>query len=443
MEWRIKEDKHSQETEELRSEMKTQLTAFESRLATQSTSGSVNPRAASGSEPSPTSPAILHGEPGIKGGHGRNVLLDSEPTSDDDLESLMDNDRPEHSSSTDRKLELLRQQRLSAFKENYNPSSTFQLSMSELCSMIRDKTGLLIMDVNGSINSVSFKKDSINNSLAYNVSMLHGPPGNRSAESCGYLQKSPNIYPKSRFQFRDFMREQERHLNRSASAYLNAKDHLSYQKVSENTAILRRFDEEFTRRIDCVMGELDMQKSHHLTRWAVLLHFLLITWNTAMVRGNFNYLTDDFDNRWNKEFEARTVLSNGRTSARIEESVKLLMYTCATPTCGAWGMCNEMCFHCKTSSKATSSTSTTPVQKGYQHFWKAYLKSLGTNKASATRDLFLATTDGAQFIPSAKKTNPQSSPATKSFVNITEYYAFIETHQELIVPHASPFKNSN
>ena len=355
----------------------------------------------------------------------------------------MDNDRPEHSSSTDRKLELLRQQRLSAFKENYNPSSTFQLSMSELCSMIRDKTGLLIMDVNGSINSVSFKKDSINNSLAYNVSMLHGPPGNRSAESCGYLQKSPNIYPKSRFQFRDFMREQERHLNRSASAYLNAKDHLSYQKVSENTAILRRFDEEFTRRIECVMGELDMQKSHHLTRWAVLLHFLLITWNTAMVRGNFNYLTDDFDNRWNKEFEARTVLSNGRTSARIEESIKLLMYTCATPTCGAWGMCNEMCFHCKTSSKATSSTSTTPVQKGYQHFWKAYLKSLGTNKASATRDLFLATTDGAQFGPSAKKTNPQSSPATKSFVNITEYYAFIETHQELIVPHASPFKNSN
>ena len=389
-----------------------------------------------------TSSSQLHGELRNKGGRGFDALLDLEEISNEENECSIDEQLVQPSTSA-RKLEILLLSRLAASRENYDPSSTFQLSMDQLCSMMREKSGLIIYDVNGSAHSVSFKKDSVNNSLSFNVSMIHGPPGRRSTEECGMLLRSDNIFPRSRLQYKDFMREQLRHLDRRAASLTSPKDQLAYMTISDNIRILRRFDELFTRRIELVMGEWDMPNSHHVTQWAVLQHFLVVTWNTAMVRDDFNILTAEFDIRWTREFEMRTVVSHGKTVARIEECLKFLMYTCGTPTCGAWGMCNELCFYCKTSVTVSITTAKPAYQKGYQQSWQAYLNALGTNRASGTKDLWYATPEEAPFAPGAGN-NTTSTPQTAShFSNKTEAYEFLETHQDCVVPHASRFRTSN
>ena len=233
--------------------------------------------------------------------------------------------------------------------------------------------------------------------------MVHGPPGRQSPDECGMLLRSDNIFPRSRTQYKDFMREQLGHLDRKASSLTSSRDQAAYMSTAENIRILRRFDEMFIRRIELVMGEWHQPNSHHISRWEVLLHFLLVTWNTAMVRGDFNILITDFDIRWTREFESRTVVSHGRTVARFDECMKFLIYTCDTPTCGAWGMCNQWCFYCKTSAKSTSTAKILSNSANYGAAYKAYLASLGTNKATASKALFLATPGGAPFAPGRRK----------------------------------------
>ena len=162
-----------------------------------------------------------------------------------------------------------------------------------------------------------------------------------------------------------------------------------------------------------------------------------------MVRGDFNILITDFDIRWTREFESRTVVSHGRTVARFDECMKFLIYTCDTPTCGAWGMCNQWCFYCKTSAKSTSTAKILSNSANYGAAYKAYFASLGTNKATASKALFLTTPGGAPFAPGATKSAPPTTPSAKAFANVTEAYSYYEQHQELVVAHASRYRTSN
>ena len=183
-----------------------------------------------------------------------------------------------------------------------------------------------------------------------------------------------------------------------------------------------------------------MHKPHHVTRWAVLLHFLIITWNTAMTRGEFKYLTLDFDNRWNQEFEALIQETNGRTLARIDDCMKFLLYVCPTKTCGSLGFCAEFCFYCKTPVKGVGTAVTAQLGSkapGFYKAWTAYL-AIGTNKTTGSKALFLASAAGAPF-RDGKASTPASVPRT--FGTVTEAYHFLETHQDLVIPHPSPLRS--
>ena len=75
--------------------------------------------------------------------------------------------------------------------------------------------------------------------------------------------------------------------------------------------------------------------------------------------------------------------------------------------------------------------------------YKAYLASLGTNKATASKALFLTTPGGAPFAPGATKSALPATPSAKAFTNVTEAYSYYEQHQELVVAHASRYRTSN
>ena len=182
------------------------------------------------------------------------------------------------------------------------------------------------------------------------------------------------------------------------------------------------------------MGEWSAEKSHHVSRWAVTLHFLIVTWNTATVRGNFKFLNNEFNSRWNNEFDSRTVVSNGRTPARIQDCMNICLYICNNQSCSAVGWCDQICFFCKTSSMPKGSTTNASESKDYKKAWKIYCASLGTGTAGS-KALFLASPAGAPFKSGTSKVSSQQSP--KSFGNVTEAYAYLETHQELVIAPAS------
>ena len=181
------------------------------------------------------------------------------------------------------------------------------------------------------------------------------------------------------------------------------------------------------------MGEWSAEKSHHVSRWAVILHLLIVTWNTAMVRGEFKYLNIEFNSRWNNEFDSRTVVSNGRTPARIQECMNLCLYICNNQSCSAVGWCDQICFFCKTSSSSKCSVKNEAILEDYNEAWKLYNASLGCVKGS--KALFLASPAGVPFKGISLKGAAQSP--TKSFNNVTEAYAYLDSHQELVTSHKS------
>jgi hypothetical protein len=342
--------------------------------------------------------------------------------------------------SSARNEELKRVHRLAAEKDNYDPGSHRCLTMCQLVSTIRSKEGLIIFDVAGSAHSVALQKDVHNKTLNTEVTLLSGPFGKRDKNQCGVKERCPNIFPQSRVQYLDFMREQTDMLQRISKAALVNKDYSAYQMINEDLATLYQFNEQFSRRVELVMGGVGMHKPHHITRWAVLLHFLIITWNTAMTRGEFKYLTLDFDNRWNQEFEALIQETNGRTLARIDDCMKFLLYVCPTQTCGSLGFCAEFCFYCKTPVKGGGTTAAALVGNkapGFYKAWSAYL-AIGTNKTTGSKVLFLASAAGAPFRDS-KATTP--AVASRTFSNVTEAYSVLETHQDLVIPHPSPLRS--
>ena len=162
-----------------------------------------------------------------------------------------------------------REDRLSAEKDNYDPSSHSCLTMSQLVSMLRSKEGLIIYDVAGSAHSVSLQKDVHNKTLNTEVVLLSGPVGKRDKGQCGVKERCPNIFPQSRVQYIDFIREQTQLLQRISNVALAKQDYSAYQTINENLATLVRFNEQFSRRVELVMGGIGMIKSHHVTRWAV------------------------------------------------------------------------------------------------------------------------------------------------------------------------------
>jgi len=105
--------------------------------------------------------------------------------------------------------------------------------MCQLVSTIRSKEGLIIFDVAGSAHSVALQKDVYNKTLNTEVTLLSGPFGKRDKNQCGVKERCPNIFPQSRVQYLDFMREQTDMLQRISKLALVNKDYSAYQLINE------------------------------------------------------------------------------------------------------------------------------------------------------------------------------------------------------------------
>ena len=371
------------------------------------------------------------GEFGLKGGRGMIREKEEEDSDEEEEDVSSEFGSVLEVSSSAKNEEAKRKDRLKTEQDNYDSNMTRSITMLQINTKLRCKEGFYIYDTTGSAHAVGLFKNPNNKILEHGVVLISGPPGKRLKSQCGINDDCPCIYPRSQVQYLDFIREQTQLLRRCASVASNAKDYVAYQRFNEKLDILNQFNDEFTRRMELVMGSLGMQRPHHVTRWAVFLHFLIVTWNTAMVREEFKYLVLDFDIRWNREFEPRTQESNGRTVARIQDCMQLLLYVCHNQTCGAVGWCDEMCFYCKTSPQKAVMVTTATKLPGYHAAFRAY-QAIGNNKTTGSQASFYATPAGALF-----KNGTAAFTTPEVYSNVTEAYEFLEVHQHIVVAHAS------
>ncbi len=174
------------------------------------------------------------------------------------------------------------------------------ITMEQMIRMICDTgKGLIIYDILGNEHMVSMKKGSSTRVLSCRVKRGKGPDGVNKA-SLSILHDAPKIFPQSNKHFDGFIREQMTLASNARKAPRN-RDIIS--QIDDKVDILNTFKDKFVRRIQLVMGEVGSEKTQHVSLWAVLLHFLIVIWNTAITSDRFAYLiSTEVDSRWEREF---------------------------------------------------------------------------------------------------------------------------------------------
>ena len=101
-----------------------------------------------------------------------------------------------------------------------------------------------MLDSVGGIHSVRIKKGS-NKSKDLTVKMLYGPSGRRDRVECGAKDYCPNIFPRSRAQFEDFISEQENLLHRVVTSKGVSKK--KQEKFGSYMVTLKTFRKKFNK----------------------------------------------------------------------------------------------------------------------------------------------------------------------------------------------------
>jgi hypothetical protein len=257
--------------------------------------------------------------------------------------------------------------------------------------------------------------------------ILFPPHGVSSKAACSSRNRVQYMFPRSRQQGEDFFNEQQDLLNdQSERASTDIEALREMNNKSSQLAIFRR---KFARMVEVVM---DPYPKQHVTLWAVLAHFLLITWNTAMVFDDISLLNRRFQERWEANFADKSRMINGVSVQQIQESMIFLQYYCPNPGCFSTGMDGSHCFHCGTGSCCDSAVTTNKAgsQEAFRK-WKAAQLKAGV-KAPITY---------ASFKASAASTATTPSPAVRATTRtiVSTYEALARDQSEIVAPASSYF----
>jgi len=243
-------------------------------------------------------------------------------------------------------------ERKRAQKEMYNKDRR-PITMEQVIRMVCDTSrGLIVYDILGNEHMVTMKKSSSTRVMSCRIKRGKGPDGANKA-ALSIMHDAPKIFPQSSKHFDGFIREQ---MTLASNARRIATDRDLISSIDDKVDTLNLFKDKFLRRIQLVMGEVGAEKVQHVSLWSVLLHFLIVIWNTAITSDRFSYLVStEVDSRWEREFSDKCVVVNGQTFQGIEESLKFLLYSCQNPKCGAFGMPANFCLFCTPLTTTTSS----------------------------------------------------------------------------------------
>ena len=156
---------------------------------------------------------------------------------------------------------------------------------------------------------------------------IRGGVGRRSLKECGVSDDVPHVFCRSRQEWVLFMKEMRR--------LLRDADHKAQLTASDQTELeeqLHIFKESMDRRINLVMGEsATATRRYHVTQWAVIQYFMLVTWNRAFCRGDVKVLTKDIDVRWQAWFAPLVDEVGDVTKQPMALAMRFLGYHCPMP----------------------------------------------------------------------------------------------------------------
>ena len=298
---------------------------------------------------------------------------------------------------------------------NYPLYPANPMRMDQLSSQLWSKdTGLKVFACNGSVYEVRMPTSTSGRvDGGSRGSLLYGPtPALRKPENCGMVHTLASVYPKSRGHVEGFFLEQRRLFRMMRAECLSKAERVQHDVDAEH---IRLFEGRYLLRVESVMGRVGDEHTDHITRWSVLLHYLIVVWNAAFVRRNPSALLVGLDEIWELHFKRMVADSFGGVPfVSISESMKLLMYFCPKAKCGAKGYCEEMCLMCGSFS-APGGSGTAPLSSSEQtacnlayEAWKQLPAQMATG-ASASRPAFYASSAGKQYHRAAGTATPKTA----------------------------------
>ena len=253
------------------------------------------------------------------------------------------------------------------------------LSIAALTRMVQSPEGLTMFALNGGQYKVKLSNAQKSSGIKRLLYTLAVPPdGKRSVEECGERYNALHIFPRSQAQLEAFLSEQQSFLHAAVAAKGKSISSENLLDAHNMTVEITEFRRKLMRLCETTLTPYPRQ---HITIYAVILRFVIITWNTALAHNDITLLTSNFETRWERDYKSLVFRGDdGETVQEIAEALAFLQYICSTQACSAIGMAPEHCFfcnigvYCSVSTKDTTHGKDKGFEEGYKA-WRAKLKS--------------------------------------------------------------------
>jgi hypothetical protein len=174
---------------------------------------------------------------------------------------------------------------LQAMVNAYPLEPTKVPTMAELLrEMMMGHYGLVMCDTVGGLFSVKIHGKNLKTGTVMEASRIRGGFGRRSLNACGIKDNVQHVFCRSRLEWPMFMKEMR--------ALLRDTDHKAHRTVEQLSNLdehLHLFEEGVSRWIEIIMGDaVSATQQFHVTDWAVLQYFIVVTWNRALLVLNLN-----------------------------------------------------------------------------------------------------------------------------------------------------------
>ena len=154
--------------------------------------------------------------------------------------------------------------------------------------------GLVMCDTVGGLFSVKIHGKHLKTGTVMEASRIRGGLGHRSLSACGIKDNVQHVFCRSRLEWPMFMKEM-----RALLRDPDHKEHRTVEQLADLDEHLHLFEEGVSRWIEIIMGDaVSATRQFHVTEWAVLQYFIVVTWNRAFCRNDSSLLVLNLDVRW-------------------------------------------------------------------------------------------------------------------------------------------------
>ena len=328
------------------------------------------------------------------------------------LSELSDNTEDSANSHKFRKLIRKHKQRMETMRHDFPIEAQYPPLQKLLDALNGD--GVPLPDATGGCFLAVLVKRGLGRVLK--LKRVIGPVGREQKSKWTLADSYDYLWPCSLAAFRALMSEVKARLYASA----NKKGLGDTWRIRVMEALIK-FERVFLNRVDLVN---DGSREFHVTKWATLLYYFICVWCRAFAHNTPELLWQDFDLRWQSQFQDLLRIQHGIPKMGMYEAMQLCCYSCPVASCGAVAACAEFCPHClRGTNLIARSGSVSKNSKGFKTAFQAWSKTQGKHKT--------LTALKAEFIEHHPEYQSKA-PSASEKLSIAAAMAWLVSHQEII-----------